>query len=104
MSWPTTNLPTNVYLPALRMVQSIQLPSQAGGLTYTFNYGPAGTVPVPPNPLFFCTSSDYITTVSPELRSVTIPSGAVAAYSYAVDSSTANPPLFNAFLNNTIHT
>jgi RHS repeat-associated protein len=62
-------------LQSFKVVDTITLPYQAGGLHYSFTYNGADTQP----------SEEHYTEGFGELKSITLPSGAEADYSYKLD-------------------
>jgi Rhs family protein len=78
-----------------RVVDQIILPAQAGALDYTFNYNAA---PYDPG------TSENVTSYGwGEISSITLPSGAQAAYQYALDGVSGPSTLGNPSYKHVLH-
>ena len=87
------SLQTEKIAQAFSVIDTITLPSQAGGLTYVFTYNGTDTDTSGDQ-----TGSNY-TNGFGELKSITLPSTAKATYSYTLDSSTMVPLSCSALLS-----
>lgn len=99
-SFPPGQTPNAEPIPEIRVVSKVEVPAalasgSTGILSYIMNYG-EGTTPIGG-------SSVYGTNETGELRSITTPAGAKAAYEYSYDSwSSQNPPRYDELMKNTV--